>query len=533
MIKVIVVDDESLIRIGFRHFQWEAFGCELAGDAPDGLSGLELAKKVHADIHILDIRMPKMNGLELARKIKEINPEGKIVLLTGHNEFEYAQAAINTGVDYFLLKPTNFDEFSKILVEITGAISAHRQRQQDIEHTLHLIDQAAPLAVMNLFQNLLSGNYLPPEEIEGHLNAFGITLEKAVIIAAMQDQFHLPYKNNMKTVFDNYMIINAFLLTSQKYGCHMQYMINGNELIILLLYTEETSDSDCICITEKICLEVQEHICSSLEETFLTFGISGVCHHASDFCQEYLHAKKALNSVQLSQNCTLCIFSPALEENGIPFILEPYRKDILFDSIFSGNQEQTEKILYEIQNELFHNNPGDSRSIKLCIMEIVFDLLKRLNQSAPDISLNMIASLEELISDSGSRSIRQLFSALCEIINCITGHVSACTLSILPESCTKIMNYIKINCCDEELSLDTLSNEFHLSNAHISRLLKKECGKTFIELLTERRMEKAKIYLQLPGCKVFEAARMVGYRDVSYFIKLFKKYTGVTPNQFN
>ena len=59
MIKVIVVDDESLIRIGFRHFQWEAFGCELAGDASDGISGLALAKKVHADIHILDIRMPK------------------------------------------------------------------------------------------------------------------------------------------------------------------------------------------------------------------------------------------------------------------------------------------------------------------------------------------------------------------------------------------------------------------------------------------------------------------------------------------
>lgn len=533
MIKVIVVDDESLIRIGFRHFQWEAFGCELAGDASDGISGLALAKKVHADIHILDIRMPKMNGLDLARQIKEINPEGKIILLTGHNEFEYAQAAINTGVDYFLLKPTNFDEFSKILIEITGSISAHRQRQQDIEHTLHLIDQATPLAVMNLFQNLLSGNYLPPEEIEGHLNAFGITLEKTVIVTAMQDQFHLPYKNNMKTVFDNYMIINAFLLSSQKYGCHMQYMINGHEITILLLYTKKTLDSECICLTEKICLAVQEHICSSLEETFLTFGISNVCHFASDFCQEYLHAKKALNNVQLSQNCTVCIFSPALEENGIPFILEPYRKNILFDSIFSGNKEQTEKNLYEMQNEIFHNSQSDSRSIKICLMEIAFDLLKRLNQSEPVFSQNMIACLEELISGSSNLSIRQLFSALCEIIKRITIQISEYAFSSMLESCTKIMNYIKINCCEEDLSLDTLSNEFHLSNAHISRLLKKECGKTFIELLTEMRMEKAKIYLQLPGCKVFEAARMVGYRDVSYFIKLFKKYTGVTPNQFN
>ena len=106
MTRVLIVDDEKYVRMGIRsETDWALIGCEVVGEAANGIEGLEAAETLRPDLVISDIRMPKMDGIEMAEKIIEMCPGTKVIFLTAYNEFEYARQAIRIGVSDYLLKP--------------------------------------------------------------------------------------------------------------------------------------------------------------------------------------------------------------------------------------------------------------------------------------------------------------------------------------------------------------------------------------------------------------------------------------------
>ena len=106
MTKVLIVDDEKYVRMGIKsETDWSLIGCEVVGEASNGIEGLEAAENLRPDLVLSDIRMPKMDGIEMAEKILERYPGTKVIFLTAYNEFEYARQAIRIGVSDYLLKP--------------------------------------------------------------------------------------------------------------------------------------------------------------------------------------------------------------------------------------------------------------------------------------------------------------------------------------------------------------------------------------------------------------------------------------------
>jgi two-component system, response regulator YesN len=121
MFKVLIIDDEEIIREGLRTvIDWEALDCKVIGEAVDGDEGLEMISSTAPDIVFTDIRMPGLNGLEMISKIKEYKHECKVIILSGFRDFEYAQQAVKLGAFRFLLKPTNTQE---IILSIEDAIT--------------------------------------------------------------------------------------------------------------------------------------------------------------------------------------------------------------------------------------------------------------------------------------------------------------------------------------------------------------------------------------------------------------------------
>lgn len=116
MLKILIIDDEEIIREGLRSvIDWASFGCLLVGEAEDGDEGIELVAKLKPDIVFTDIRMPGLNGLEMISKIKQQKLECKIIILTGFRDFAYAQEAVRLGAFRFLLKPTKTEEINNAL----------------------------------------------------------------------------------------------------------------------------------------------------------------------------------------------------------------------------------------------------------------------------------------------------------------------------------------------------------------------------------------------------------------------------------
>ncbi|MBE5830654.1 MAG: response regulator [Butyrivibrio sp.] len=106
MIKVMIVDDEKYVRMGIKNdTDWALIGCEVVAEASNGEMALDMAGQFRPDLVISDIKMPKMDGIELAGRLLEKYPDTKVIFLTAYNEFEYARQAVRLGVSDYLLKP--------------------------------------------------------------------------------------------------------------------------------------------------------------------------------------------------------------------------------------------------------------------------------------------------------------------------------------------------------------------------------------------------------------------------------------------
>lgn len=140
MIKVVIIDDEEIIREGLRKIiDWSSMNCEIIGEAEDGEDGLELINSLQPDIIITDIRMSSKSGLEMISEIKSIKEDCRIIILTGFRDFEYAQEAIKLGAFRYLLKPSKVDEITQT---VKCAIKEIKKIKEKKEHYKLLVKKA-------------------------------------------------------------------------------------------------------------------------------------------------------------------------------------------------------------------------------------------------------------------------------------------------------------------------------------------------------------------------------------------------------
>ena len=131
--KILLVDDEAEVRTSIiRKIDWSAVGFQVVGDAENGVDALEKIEQLEPDVVLADIRMPYMDCLEMAERLREIHPSIKVVLFSGFDDFEYAQKAIKLNIIEYILKPVNAEEMMEILLRIKGTLDEEIQRLRDL-----------------------------------------------------------------------------------------------------------------------------------------------------------------------------------------------------------------------------------------------------------------------------------------------------------------------------------------------------------------------------------------------------------------
>jgi len=119
MIRVLIADDEKRIRDGLAAtLPWAELGMEVVGTAAHGEAALELARQTRPHILVTDVRMPRLDGLELVRQARALLPRLKVIILSGYDDFGYAQQAVKLGVSEYLVKPVGADEVRAVLARL-------------------------------------------------------------------------------------------------------------------------------------------------------------------------------------------------------------------------------------------------------------------------------------------------------------------------------------------------------------------------------------------------------------------------------
>ena len=192
--KVLLVDDEEEVtNMIEERIDWAGLGFEVAGKAQNGVKALELSEKVQPDVVITDIKMPYMNGLELARYMKQENPGVRILILTGFDEFEYAKEAVHLEIDEYILKPVNADELSECLSRLKSVLDKERDEKLNVIKLEQYYADSLPALRVNFFCSLIEGRILEGE-VSKFLSDYKISLPGPYYCCAVMhtSQNHVP-----------------------------------------------------------------------------------------------------------------------------------------------------------------------------------------------------------------------------------------------------------------------------------------------------------------------------------------------------
>lgn len=531
-IQVMILDDEYIILDGLCSFPWEEYGCKVAATAKNGIEGIEKFRNTKVDLIFSDVKMPGMDGLEFSAKARELNPDVTIVILTGYDSFTYAKQAIRIGVEEYLLKPIDYDLLKETVERLAGEIREKRGKQQYFQDLQRYFNNSLPQFRTKFVSDLLQGRIQGKEEMKAQQDSLQLCIEKYIVCVGRK----LKQSGRMDKCdmwIEEFAYVNIFEEIFDSYGIRVlsEYNTSTMEYNFILLFEKEEDNKSCMERAQNACSRIQQEVgryCS----VYMNFGLSDVEEEAYRASSQYRKAQKACQQcVYLGTNIILK-YEDLHYEGQKEFVITTGEKSRFMMSLFQGNYENIEQ---ELQ-QMFDAAKGDLAGLKFASMDLLISCMKFPYTCAVDSDIQ-----------NKNWNVSVLQDGVKRISDCKTEEeVIACLLqnfSILIRQNTEsadernkklvrsIQLYIEKNYAND-LSMDDLTEAFHVSRTYISRLLKKYSGKSFIEYLTDVRFGHAEQLINENKYKQYEIAEMVGYKDFGYYIKVFKKRYGITPNEF-
>ncbi len=531
-LKVFLVEDEVIIRNGVKKsINWEEEGYDFVGEASDGELAYPMILKERPDILITDIRMPFMDGLELSRLVKEKLPNIRIMLLTGYGEFDYAKQAISIGVADYLLKPIS----AVMLLEALGKVRDTILKEQEDKALLAQYEQEMQENTerdkMKFFQKMLFGG-LSMGQILEEGKQFELDLMAAayqvVLFQILQTKAAQEEPEKVVAAYEKIDRIAEKL--PFVYSFHRE--IDGWAFLL-------TADSDEQLQENKLRLKDNlEKIMKKWPELDYFGAIGMPVERLRNLKESFRDADRAfaerfaLPPDQITEGTQLTSkdgVRDGIEVKGI--VQVGTLRTMIGKFLNNGTRDEVKEFCDMYLEQIQQDNLSSSLLRQYLIVDVSAEVLSFIRKLSPDAELeNEIEELNRVLLEK--HSIEELRNYLIRFLTETIDRrddVSGRKYTDLIEAAKK---EIDENYMLDEISLNTVSVRVGMSPSYFSAVFSRETGMTFVEYLTEVRMNKAKEYLMCSSMKMTEIAFEVGYRDPHYFSYIFKKTQGCTPKEY-
>lgn len=530
MYNVMLVDDDyPVIELLSEAIDWERLGLRLMGCYENGASAWEHSEKELPDILITDIGMPKMDGLELSARVKERKPSARIVILSCHDEFSYARQAMRLNVQEYLLKETLVpEELASLLQQLKESLDEEKQWDGK-QARLHAMEHhTKELRKEQMLKNLIHQPLLSPSIWLQEAREFKLLLKDECCIPVIG---HLDSYRKVKHRFASDQtlkfavanVMNEVLHDQTPIGLHVSY----SERKQLLLFTYKPSLKTNIFDSISNSLKIIQSTLVKVLKVQMTF-IIGKCCASSEALKDNLN-----DLVSGSEQRFYLEPGAIVKEQSIPtashnlFADYDAARSELREALLAKRAEEVSQVanvwMTRIKGESY-----PSAAVKDWLLKLMLDL--KLQQN----SLHWVAaapSAETWSKDMADiDSFAELQQWLFAYLQSTAGGGEAVASSKRSEM-KDAHKYISLN-LNRRISLEEVAEHLHLNASYFSRLFKKEMGITFIEHVTQMKMERAKELLDQTPLTVGAICEQLGYDNQSYFIKTFKTHTGVTPVEY-
>ncbi len=522
---VLLVDDEDeVIQVIMKKIDWKSLGFTVIGYANNGVKALEMVEEFQPDVVMTDIKMPYMDGMELAGRIKIEFPTTKILLFTGFDEFEYAKEAVHLEVEEYILKPVNSVELTKVFAQLKEKLDQEISEKRNVETLQNYYLESLPFLRSNFYITLIEGR-IDEKELGKYLSDYQISLPGpfycCLLIHTSSSQ--VPKEMTPLLLAASVQKQVEERLVGQWQAKSFSYL--GNTVLIAQVKHEEAV-SELTDECDRFCRYVHRII-----GAVVTVGIGQVCRTIPELAGSYRGAREALYYRSIyGANRAINIKEIVPKAMNQSVSTGEAEMGNLFKMIRLGTGREVEEAVERYLNDMV--TPMQSLpQHHIHVMEMVTALYR--------FSANNEIQEEEDLGD-----IRQLYGRLVELEpeGLKKWLVRICLdyrekLIRLRSSSTKsfVQNakeYVRNNYADEELSLNQICDALGVSNSYFSTIFKKETGNSFIGYLTEFRMEQASRMLIETNEKSYIIAQKVGYTDSNYFSYVFKRQYGVSPSKY-
>lgn len=515
--KVFFVEDEAITREGIRdNVDWQANGFEFCGEASDGEMALPLLRAAQPDVLITDIKMPFMDGLQLSKIIRERMPWVKIIILSGHDEFEYAQQAIKLGVTDYLLKPITVQNLQNALQKLTVQLDQEKKEREELRKLQEQAEENRATLRERLLFKLIVGAVSPTEAVENS-QMLGLNLIARYYLVAIL-KIELDDRTEQYAHDEYQQIQNVVVGLIEKDPDIFVLKRDWGDLVLIFKgntpeYLEEGRD----VLLDGIRQEVGK------TRYKLTIGMGTTKNRIADICQSFV---EALAHIQNSPDGTG--LNQSLEQTELLKVDRLAVENYLHSGVREGFDDFFNAHLLPLSETALRSN-----LIKNYIfVDVVLAVARLVNNLGGDAEkvIPELNSIEMIMSNI--KTIEQLREQVYKIVSTALAYRDSRPRGQYKDLIREAKAYMESHYTDPELSLNVVAARANLSASHFSVVFSQETGQNFKEYLTEIRINKAKELLRMTALRSADIAHQVGYNDPHYFSSVFKKHTGCSPIEF-
>ena len=514
MMKVFLVDDEIAIRENLRNsFPWEQEGFQLVGEAPDGEMALPMIRDLEADILLTDIRMPFMDGIRLCEEVQRTMPWVERIILSGYDDFSYAQKAMSLGVQHYLLKPVTAGELKEALHRVRSQIEEKRRDREHLSALRRRVSDGTQFLRDKLLASLFTDEGDPADDdaLLRQMRTLGVNLS-AACYAVIDISFDAA--DEERTACRAALTALAEMSGGGVFACGAPHGARALVIGDNHADTEERAYSFANSALHLPELASQQELLFAIGETV----------------DDYHAIRRSMKSARHVRHLQMAGERKGRRIVGVDETAAPHASlseaelSPLYERLQYASAEDVEAIMTEYTNtmdpalalgylrvaalmaaqRIIHEAGGNPREV-LCAQEVA-----------------------EVLRTEGEAGFHQLAGLLHSAIAFRERSGPGSASSTISQA----RAFLGRRYSDPNLMLQDAAGEVHLSLSHFSTLFAQETGLTFTQYLTALRIGKAKELLSATQLRSSQIAREVGYNDAHYFSYLFKKHTGVTPSEY-
>lgn len=534
LFSVMIVDDDPLnCKWLTNQINWSHMGFEVVYVANNGIEALQKLNEYNPDVIISDINMPIMDGIELLNCIKEYENGPQVIFLSDEKDYAHVKQGLLLGAFGYILKPVNKDHLKELMKKVFDELIIKKKEQEKDQK----IKEKIELFRERLLYDILRGKDYPFQRFDDLVGDYGLNLykDRMVQVAIVEiGNFDDKSKELVKSgKFDELTnrVRKEIMKSAVDFGgisCVIGDMDIGIlSVIIQPLSAIEIQEFDDLSYSffSKLFQKIKQDM-----DVRVTIGVGNIQKKFKEISLSYMGAKAALRHKYILGGNRV-IYIKEFDFDKQQKLLYPAEREKLLTDYIMTADERVFQLINNLLNEISIGSQGVVNRIAFAVNQLVYNISRYIDSQYSYIKklydINKFSDVDFTAFKSEEEIKEHFINLVNDLVEVVKKYKLGNGNPIIEKACDYVLQHI-----DEDITLLTISNKLNLSKNYFCSLFKQETSYNFLEYVTTVKMEWAKRLLKEGNCKTYEVSDMLGYRESSYFSRLFRKYTSYSPAEY-